>query len=249
MSDHALIGRRIDAIRRRISNSCRRAGRLQESVRLLLATKTVSPDRIKLAIGHGARLIGENRAQELIQKAPALEGCSLERHFIGHVQSNKLGKIIDLVTCIQSVDRLSIAEKLSEALKRKGKQIEVFLQINTSGEDSKFGVTPDEAVDFARRLSRLDNLRVRGLMTIGLFSPDPEECRPSLRLLRTLRDRILAAGIKGVEPAELSMGMSHDLEVAIEEGATLVRVGTAVFGERPTPEGFFWNEDVDRPAT
>lgn len=244
--DSSLIADNLKAVRTRINRACRAAGRSPAEVQLLLATKTVPPERIVNAIGQGARLIGENRAQELIEKAPALTGLEVETHFIGHVQSNKIRRIAELASCVQSIDRISTAEKFDRVLAETGKRLDVFLQVNTSGEDSKFGIAPEQAVDFARQVSRLEHLAVRGVMTIGLLSPDPEACRPGLRRLREVRDHIADAAIPSVDMVELSMGMSTDLELAIEEGATMVRVGTAVFGRRPTPEGFFWNETLDR---
>jgi pyridoxal phosphate enzyme (YggS family) len=217
----------------RISNACRSAGRKEDSVRLLLATKTVSPERIRVAIEAGANLVGENRVQEVKPKYEALSDLEYERHFIGHLQSNKVNALVPYVTCIESLDRLSLADRLQKRLEREGETRQVLLQVNTSGEESKFGVPPDGAIDFAREVARRDALEIRGLMTIGLFSDDPEVTRPSLRLLRGTADRIREEAIPGVEMTELSMGMSSDLEVAVEEGATIVRVGSAVFGSRP----------------
>lgn len=244
--DASFIIANLNAVRARIARACVSAGRDPETVRLLLATKTVPPERISVAIRGGADLIGENRAQELIEKAPALDGCGAETHFIGHVQSNKIRRIAALVSCVQSIDRLSTAEKFERVLDETGHTLDVFIQVNTSGEESKFGVLPEEALAFTRAIAGLAHLRVRGLMTIGLLSPDPERCRPGLRMLADLRERIRDAGIENTHVTELSMGMSTDLELAIQEGATIVRVGTAVFGRRPTPEGFFWNENAAR---
>jgi len=139
------------------------------------------------------------------------------------------------VSCIESLDRISLADRLQGRLEREGETMEVLIQVNTSGEESKFGIEPDEAIGFAREIARRDALRVRGLMTIGLFSEDPEITRPSLSALRETADRVREAAIEGVEMRQLSMGMSGDLELAIAEGATIVRVGSAVFGDRPAP--------------
>ena len=223
---------RLQTVQGRIDGAVAAAGREPGSVRLLLATKTVPPDRIRVAIEAGADLVGENRVQEVRPKFEALADLDYERHFIGHLQSNKINALVPYVCCIQSVDRLSLADKLQARLEREGEVREVMIQVNTSGEESKFGIEPGEAVGFARELARRDALAVKGLMTIGLFSDDPELTRPSLAALRRTAGEIEEAAIDGVEMRELSMGMSGDLEVAIEEGSTIVRVGSAVFGER-----------------
>ena len=229
-----LIRERLAAVQGRIESATRAAGREPGEVRLLLATKTVPPEKIRVAIEAGADLVGENRVQEVRPKYEALADLDYERHFIGHLQSNKVNALVPYVSCIQSVDRLSLADRLQGRLEREGETREVLIQVNTSGEESKFGVEPADAVEFAREVASRDALRIRGLMTIGLFSEDPEVTRPSLSALRKAAERIREAAIEGVEMKELSMGMSGDLEVAIEEGATIVRVGSAVFGERQT---------------
>ena len=221
------------AIHARIATACDAAGREPSDVRLLLATKTVDPARVRVAIEAGADLVAENRVQEVRAKYEALSDLDYERHFIGHLQSNKINALVPYVSCIQSLDRLSLAKKLQNRLEREGETREVLLQVNTSAEDSKFGLEPDALSGFVTEVSRMENLRVRGLMTIGLFTDDLELARPSLRLLRELRDRVREMNLDGVAMDELSMGMSGDLEVAIEEGATIVRVGSAVFGSRP----------------
>ncbi len=221
------------AVEQRISGACEAAGRDRDEVRLLLATKTVEPGRVRVAIEAGAGLVAENRVQEVRPKFEALQDLDYERHFIGHLQSNKINALVPYVSCIQSLDRLSLAKKLQARLEREGESREVLLQVNTSGEDSKFGLDPDDAEAFATEVSRFDALRIRGLMTIGLFTDDVELARPSLRRLKELRERIAQMNLDGVEMNELSMGMSGDLEVAIEEGATIVRIGSAVFGGRP----------------
>lgn len=228
------IRERLGAVRERIAEATLAAGREPGSCRLLLATKTVGPERVRVAIEAGADLVGENRVQEVRPKYEALADLDYERHFIGHLQSNKINALVPYVSCIQSLDRLSLADKLQSRLEREGETREVLLQVNTSGEESKFGIEPGEAIGFAREVSKRDALQIRGLMTIGLFSDDPEVTRPSLATLRQTADRIREEAIDGVEMKELSMGMSGDLEVAIEEGATIVRVGSAVFGERQT---------------
>lgn len=230
-----LIRTRLAGVEQRIADAALAAGREPGEVRLLLATKTVGPERIRVAIEAGADLVGENRVQEVRPKYEALDDLEYERHFIGHLQSNKVNALVPYVSCIESLDRLSLADRLQKRLEREGETMEVLIQVNTSGEESKFGIEPDDAVGFVREVAQRDALRVRGLMTIGLFTEDPDVARPSLAALRETADRVREEGIDGVEMAELSMGMSGDLEVAIAEGATIVRVGSAVFGERPTP--------------
>lgn len=238
--NEARIKENIATVRARMTAACKAAGRAPDEVRLLLATKTVDPANIRIAIEAGETLVAENRVQEVRPKFEALQDLDYERHFIGNLQSNKINALLPYVSCIQSVDRLSLARKLQNRLEREGEQREVLLQVNTTGEDSKFGVSPEDALEFAGEVSRMDALRIRGLMTIGLFTDNIELARPSLRRLRELRDRIRDLNLDGVAIEELSMGMSGDLEVAIEEGSTIVRVGTDIFGSRPTTDAYYW---------
>jgi len=230
-------------VRARIAGACRAAGRDPREVRLLLATKTVPADRIKMALRAGQTLIAENKVQEIREKYEALQGLSYENHFIGHLQTNKIRELLRYkITCIQSLDRLELAEKLHQRLLSGQRTIDALIQVNTSGEASKFGIAPAEAVTLAHALAPLTAIRVKGLMTIGLFSAETARVRACFRLLRSVRDQIAGAAINGIEMKELSMGMSGDLETAIEEGATIVRVGTAVFGKRIHPDAYYWNE-------
>lgn len=209
-----------------------RAGREPDSVRLLLATKTVEPARIRVAIEAGETLVAENRVQEVRPKFEALEDLRYERHFIGHLQSNKINALVPYISCLETLDRLSLARKLQNRLAGEGETLEVLVQVNTSGEPTKAGLDPDEVEPFIRTIAGLDALKVRGLMTIGL-NAEPEVARPSLASLREIAGRIREENIEGVAMEELSMGMTGDLEVAIEEGSTIVRVGSAIFGSRP----------------
>lgn len=238
----------LGSIRMRMAAACEAAGRSPGTVRLLLATKTVNPTRIRVAIEAGERLVAENRVQEVESKSEALADLEYERHFIGHLQSNKIGALLPHVSCLHSLDRISLAEKLQRKLERADRTLDVLLQVNTSRENSKFGLDPTEIDAFTARVSRLDRLRVKGLMTIGLFTDDPEIARPSLRLLRELRDRLRGLNIDRVEMEELSMGMSGDFETAISEGATIVRVGSAIFGVRNTPDAAYWPEEGQATA-
>lgn len=234
----------LSRIRERIQDACRENGRDPGGVKLLLATKTVSPERIMTALQAGYPLIAENKVQELKEKYEALKETPHINHFIGHLQTNKIKDLLRYdVTCIHSVDRADLAEKLQQRLQLQNRTIEVLIQVNTSGEESKFGISPDQAVTLTRQVARLENLQIKGLMTIGIFSSDTVKVRKCFRMLREIQQEIQALYLPGVEMKELSMGMSGDLETAIAEGATILRVGTAIFGRRPTPDSYYWNEN------
>lgn len=219
-------------VHQQINNACLAAGRPAEDVQLLLATKTVEPERIRMAIAAGETLIGENKVQEYQQKAAALADINCERHFIGHLQSNKVKEILKYVTCIQSVDRISLAEKLQLQLESLNQELDIYIQINTSGEASKSGVAPEQALKLMEQIASLSRLKVKGLMTIGLFSDEEVPVRKSYALLRTFKEMGQQEGLLPQAPLTLSMGMSGDLNWAIQEGSTMVRVGSAVFGQR-----------------
>ncbi len=229
----------IHSIRKRILNACKNANRNPLEVKLLLATKTVTAQNIAIALHAGETLIGENKIQELKDKFETLKSIPHQSHFIGHLQSNKIKEVIKYADCIQSVDRLSLAEKLQKRLEYENKSIDIFLQFNTSNEESKFGMQPEHAIAFAQQVKKLDRLNIKGLMTIGLFSAETEKVRKCFRILKNIQTELLETGIAATE---LSMGMSGDLEIAIEEGATIIRVGTAIFGKRPFPDSYYWNE-------
>ena len=233
----------LEIINTRIKNACEKAGRKPDEVKLLLATKTVSADRIKVAIENGQALIAENKVQELKEKYEELKSIPHINHFIGHLQTNKIKDILKYdVTCVQSLDRLDLAEKLHQRLLAENKTIEVLIQVNTSNEKSKFGVDPKNAIELTKRVAEFSTLKIKGLMTIGLFSAETEKVRKCFKILKNLQQEIILENIPNVEMEELSMGMSGDLETAIEEGATIVRVGTAVFGARIYPDSYYWNE-------
>jgi pyridoxal phosphate enzyme (YggS family) len=234
---------RLAAVQQRIAAACDRAGRSPDSVRLLLATKTVEPARIRPAIDAGFQLLGENQVREGEAKHQQLAERGypeLAWHLIGHLQTNKIKYALRFASCIQSVDRMRLVEKLDRRLQYEGRALNIMLQFNTSREASKYGIDPAQAISFVRQVARFDTLRVTGLMTIGRLGARAEDARQSFRDLRQLRDRLLAENFERIAPRELSMGMSGDLEVAIDEGATLVRVGTAIFGERPYPDSYYW---------
>lgn len=221
------------AARERVVAAARTVGREPSEVQLLLAVKAQPVEAVREAVSLGARLLGHNRAQELMATAPGLVDVDHEMHFIGHLQSNKATKVVPLVSCVQSVDRFSIAERLDRLAGEAGRVLEVFVQVNTSEENSKAGVAPAQAVELAAGVGALAHLRLRGLMTIGANSRDIEVVRESYEQLARLRDEVVASGFPGTGLArELSMGMSRDLEIAVAAGATMVRLGTAVFGAR-----------------
>ncbi len=229
-------------IHRRIDSACVANNRNPDEVRLLLATKTVDSERIRYALQQGETLVGENKVQELKQKCDAIKDLNPEVHFIGHLQTNKVKEVIKWATCIESVDRLSLAEKLHNRLTFEKKVIDIYIQVNTSFEESKFGVSPENALELIKQVAQFDTLRIKGLMTIGLFSGQAEKVRKCFKLLRNIKKQATALNLPEVEIKELSMGMSGDLEIAIAEGATIIRVGTAIFGQRIYPDSYYWDE-------
>ena len=234
----------IAQIKKRIEEAAIGANRKPEEVSLLLATKAVSAENIKIALESGEHLIGENRAQELKSKYNDLLDVPHQKHFIGYLQTNKIKELLRYdVACIQSVDRLDLAEKLQARLEFEKKEIDVFIQVNTSNEESKFGIAPEKAIELTKQVAELPNIHIKGLMTIGLFSAEEVKVRVCFRLLKDIQQQIIALNLPGVEMNELSMGMSHDLEFAIEEGSTMVRVGTAIFGQRIYADSYYWNEN------
>ncbi len=233
----------LNVILKRIENACINAGRNPKEVKLLMATKTVSADRIKIALQTGQTLIAENKVQEVKEKYEDLKNILHTSHFIGHLQTNKIKDILKYgVQCVQSVDRLDLAEKLHQKLLAEEREMDILIQVNTSNEESKFGVSPENTLDLVKEISTLSTLKIKGLMTIGLFSSDEERVRTCFQLLKSLQQKITNLNLPNVEMKELSMGMSGDLEIAIQEGATIVRVGTAIFGERIYPDSYYWNE-------
>lgn len=228
----------------RIEKACLKSNRNPNEVKLLLATKTVSAEKIKVALQVNQTLIAENKVQELKEKFDDLKDIPHTNHFIGHLQTNKIKDILKYdVSCIQSVDRLDLAEKLQQRLTLENKTIEVLIQVNTSNEESKFGAKPENTIELIQQIAKLDRLKIKGLMTIGLFSSETEKVRKCFQILKSIQQEIIKQNIPNVEMNELSMGMSSDLETSIEEGATIVRVGTAIFGQRMYPDSYYWNEN------
>jgi len=232
----------IDAIKERMNRACQKCGRNGNEVRLLMATKTVPASIIIEAFKAGETLIGENKVQELLSKADELSSFPHESHFIGHLQSNKIKDVIKYAHCIESIDRLDLAEKLEKKLAAENKIMDVFIQVNTSKEESKFGCTEEEAIPLVENVLKMPHLKIKGLMTIGLFSDDINLTRPCFKVLYNIRKKIDSLHLINEKDLGLSMGMSGDFEMAIEEGATIVRVGTSIFGKRVYPDSYYWNE-------
>jgi pyridoxal phosphate enzyme (YggS family) len=216
----------LERVQAAIRAACRRAGRSPDQVLLVAVSKTVELERVRLAIEAGVAALGENRVQEARDKIEAL-GHPVPWHLIGHLQTNKARDAVKLFDCIQSVDRIDLAKELDRRARAIGKTVDALLEVNVGEEPQKGGARPDEVKSLLDAISALGAIRIRGLMAIPPAGADAEQSRPHFRRLRELRD---ACGVE-----HLSMGMSADYEVAVEEGATIVRVGTAIFGPRAAP--------------
>lgn len=228
------IAENIAETRRRIADAADRSGRSSEDVSLLIVTKYHTVDEIRAVYDTGHRLVGENRVQEAQEKVPQLPD-DLEWHMIGHIQTNKARFIPPLFTVAHSVDRLKVARALDKSVRQdwedtdRSAPFHILLEVNVSGEESKFGLAPDDAEDCLRQAAGLETLRIRGLMTMAPHVDDPETVRPVFRRLRELRERLRDLGLPRAPMDQLSMGMSNDFEIAVEEGATIIRVGSAIF--------------------
>ncbi len=221
----------IAQIRERIDQACLRSGRNPAEVHLIAVSKVKPAQLVEAAFAAGQQLFGENYVQEFCDKAEQVE-APVSWHFIGALQTNKVKYLRGMVEMIHSVDRLALAQEIDKQWRKLGKFVDILIQVNLGDESSKSGCSPDKLVQLAKDISNLENIRIKGLMCLPPFSAEPEEVRPWFRQLRQLRDELAALKLPKVEMKELSMGMSGDFEVAVEEGATLVRVGTAIFGER-----------------
>ena len=222
----------IARVRERITGVCNRCGRRPEEVRLVAVSKTIPADRIRQAFEAGLRNFGENRVQEAKEKRPALAELDITWHLIGHLQTNKVKQALELFQWVHSIDSFRLAEKLNHAAESHAHRLPVLLEVNLGEEPTKFGAAEEDVVRLAEQVSRLPALELRGLMVVPPYLENPEEVRPFFRWLRELARTIESRHLPNVSMRELSMGMSHDFEVAIEEGATIVRVGTAIFGPR-----------------
>jgi len=223
----------LDAVRRRVTAAASRAGRDASSVTLLAVSKTFDAGVVRLAAAAGQRHFGENRVQEGLDKAAALTDLDLEWHLIGHLQSNKARKAASAFAWIHSIDGLELLKKIDDAAADAGKRPNVLIQVDLAHETTKFGADEARVTELVQAARDARALELRGLMIIPPIPDNPEQSRPWFRQLRELRDRLVSSGIPAAAVRDLSMGMSQDFEVAIEEGATMVRVGTAIFGNRP----------------
>jgi pyridoxal phosphate enzyme (YggS family) len=232
------IAEHIRRVEERISSAAHRAGRHRCEISLMAVTKTVPPEQIREAYEAGVHLFGENRVQEFATKVQVLADLKgTEWHMIGHLQSNKSRTATELFQAVDSVDSLRLFERLNSAAKELGKRVPVLIEINIGGEQAKSGVAPDspQLEQMLAAAPSCDHLQIRGLMAVPPYSDDPEQSRPFFRRMRALRDEIAAKKLPAVQMGTLSIGMSHDFDVAVEEGSTCVRVGTAIFGARPKP--------------
>lgn len=222
----------IACVQERIAGACRRSGRRPEDVRLVAVTKTVSVERIRAAYEAGLRDFGENRVQEAKAKRPALTQLKATWHMVGHLQTNKARTARELFRWVHSVESLRLAQKIDQAAVGSEDRLRVLLEVNLGEETTKSGALETDVFQLSEEVSKLGTVELRGLMVIPPLSENPEEARPYFRRLRELAGQIAARNLPNVSMQELSMGMSQDFEVAIEEGATMVRIGTAIFGHR-----------------
>ena len=239
----------LEQVRQNIANAATKAGKKPDDIILVMATKTVEPERIREAIRAGGHIVAENKVQEALKKYEVLKNEDAEWHFIGHLQTNKIKDVLKFADMIHSVDRLSLAEKLDQRLQQEGRSLDILVQVNTSHEESKYGVAPEEALSLVKQTARYDTLKIHGLMTIGLFTKDEVKIRKCFKVLKEINDNIVKEGIDRVDMKYLSMGMSGDYQIAIEEGANMVRIGPAIFGARNTPDAYYWpseKTDADR---
>lgn len=249
-SAEATLRANLDAIRARIDAACRAAGRDPSDVRLLPVSKTVDEVRLRAAHAIGLHELGENKVQEALGKSEAMADLpDLRWVLIGHLQTNKAKYAARFASEFQALDSLRVAQALDAQLQKHGRAMEVLVQVNTSNEASKFGLPPEEVEAFVKQLPAFSSLRVRGLMTLALFSDDAARVRPCFAALRQLRDRLRQSAPDGIGMDALSMGMSGDFELAIAEGATTVRVGTAIFGHRATPDSHYWPGFAGEPES
>jgi len=229
------VAENIASVRERIASAAKRAGRNPHEITLMAVSKMVQPDLIHEAYNSGIRQFGESRVQEFAAKAGAVsELRDADWHMIGHLQKNKTARAVEMFSWIDSLDSLRLAERLNASAVTVGEKISVLIEINVGGEETKGGIAPDahELEELLQAAAKFDNLIFSGLMTVPPFAGDPDQARPYFKKLRDLRDQIAARRMPSLRMSVLSMGMSHDFEVAIEEGSTYVRVGTAIFGER-----------------
>lgn len=225
------INERIESIKHTIAKSAKVFGTSAEDIDIVAVTKTVSPDIIQKAVDEGIHLVGENRVQEAQRKIEKVQG-DFKWHLIGHLQRNKAKPAIDCFSIIQSLDSYELALSLDKAAQNIKTTVNVLVQVNIGLEDTKYGINPSEITDFVTRAAKLPNLKIKGLMSIPPFMEDPEKVRPFFKNMRQIFDDIKNRNIENVEMKHLSMGMTHDFAVAVQEGSNMVRIGTGIFGKR-----------------
>ena len=232
------IKERWQRLQERVAQAASHAGRDPNEIQIMAVSKTMPLEKILEARDAGVTLFGENRIQEAMQKfgdqRQNFSDPDVSLHLVGHLQTNKARKALDLFDMIHSLDRVRLADVLSRIGQETNREVPILIEVNTSGEESKFGVAPNQALELTRQAASYPNLKILGFMTVGAWLPDPEEVRPCFQLLRKIRDRIATEKIANVSTDILSMGMTNDFEAAIEEGSTLIRIGTAIFGPRNT---------------
>ena len=234
--EKAVLRENIARVKDRAAEAAIRAGRRPEEITLVAATKMNNAERVRFAVENGIAVCGENRVQELLEKYELSAYGSADLQFIGTLQTNKVKYIIDKVKMIHSVDSMKLAEEISKRAKQANVNMDILVEVNMAGEESKFGVSPKETLSLIQNIAFLDNISVKGLMTVAPFVDNPEENRDCFRRMKQLLVDINSEKIDNVHMNVLSMGMSNDFEVAIEEGATIVRVGTNIFGKRVYPQ-------------
>ncbi len=237
MDPLATFATNLATVEERIARVCMRAGRARSDVRLVPITKTVPANILRQAFEAGMNVFGENKTQEALAKNESLGDIAIKWSIVGHLQSNKVKYLTRFAQEFQALDSLRLANLINDRFEQEDRFLDVYVQVNTSGEESKFGLHPDTVVSFFDELEDFSRLKPCGLMTLAVFSPDKDKVRSCFTLLRRLRDK---AAMSHPELTEISMGMSGDFEEAIEEGATVVRVGQAIFGNRPIPDGHYW---------
>lgn len=231
----------LSAVHERMINACKRVNRDPSTVQLLPVSKTFDEVSIRLAHAAGCKTLGENKVQEAYKKWELLKDLDdLHWSVIGHLQTNKAKFVARFAAEFQALDSLHLAEELDRRLQREGRVLDVFVQVNTSGEKSKYGLPPQEVAGFLKKLPAFSSLRVKGFMTLAIFSDDQIRIRKCFSELRNIRERMRQESPLGLELNELSMGMSGDFEIAIEEGSTQIRVGQAIFGSRNLPDSHYW---------
>ncbi len=230
-----MIHENIKRLRERIAGCCARNGRNPEEITLLAVSKTFRAAHIREAVRAGVEDIGENYVQELVGKRELLAEEPIRWHFVGHLQRNKVKYIAPWIHMIQAVDSVALAREIDKRAAALDRTIDILLEVNTTGEESKFGVRPEGISELIEGMEGLQRIRIAGLMTIGPLLPDPEGSRPMFRQLRRLKEEVARRPQANVDIHHLSMGMTGDLEVALDEGATILRIGTAIFGSRTQP--------------